>query len=184
MFDKTTIPKLAASLNEGGVAVIPTDTIYGVVTQAANESAVEKIYKLKQRTPSKPFIILIDSFDDVTQFGVELVDTLKDQLSHYWPGPVSIILECKNPHFEYLHRGTQSLAFRFPDNENLRNLIELTGPLVAPSANPEGLSPAKTIKEAEAYFPEGIDMFLEGPTNETPSKIIRILGNDIEVIRG
>lgn len=183
MFDKTTIPKLAASLNEGGVAVIPTDTIYGIVAQAANESAVEKIYKLKQRTPTKPFIILISNLDDIRDFGIQVDETLTEQLNHYWPGPVSIILGCKNPHFGYLHRGTQSLAFRFPDNENLRDLIEHTGPLVAPSANPEGLTPAKTIEEAEAYFPEGVDMFLEGPTNDTPSKIIRISGNNIEVIR-
>jgi L-threonylcarbamoyladenylate synthase len=183
MFDKTTIPSLAATLNEGGVAVIPTDTIYGIVAQARNRSAVEKIYTLKQRTPTKPLIILIHDLHDIEDFGVELTTDLKLQLAQYWPGPVSIILDCNNSQFQYLHRETNSLAFRLPSNKNLQELLKLTGPLVAPSANTEGQPPARTIEEAMSYFPEGVDTFLKGPTNQTPSKIIRISGNSIEIIR-
>lgn len=183
MFDQSTIPTIAASLHAGGVVVLPTDTIYGIVGQALNRDAVQSIYHLKQRTPSKPFIILISDIKDVRQFGVALNETLRTQLQEFWPGPVSIILDCPNPEMEYLHRGTNSLAFRLPAHDTLRQLINQTGPLVAPSANPEGLEPAKDTAEAQAYFPEGVAGFYAGPTSDKPSKIIRITGGQVEVIR-
>ncbi len=166
----------------GNIAVIPTDTIYGVVAQATNPSAVQKIYNVKQRDPAKPFIILISEVDDLKLFGINPNKTVTDLLNSYWPGPVSIILDCPNPQLEYLHRGTNSLAFRLPQNESIRKLIKATGPLAAPSANPEGLPPATNISEAKAYFGDSVDCYIEGDVNAKPSKIIRISSDGKEEI--
>jgi len=170
------------TLKNGGVAVIATDTIYGVVGQALKPETVERIYTIKRRTPTKPFIILVDSADRLRDFGVEMTSQLTHELANVWPGPVSVIVPC-DPKFEYLHRGTGELAFRLPTKPELQARLTETGPLVAPSANPEGLEPAKNVDEATAYFGDEVDAYESGKTTGKPSRIIRIVNDDIEVIR-
>lgn len=95
-----------------------------------------------------------------------------------------MILPCTSKKFEYLHRGTKTLAFRFPKKKSLVNLLEKTGPLVAPSANPQGLPPASTAKEAKAYFGETVDFYISGgKPRKKPSKIVRISGGGLEILR-
>lgn len=171
------------TLSHGGVAVIETDTIYGIVGQALNEQTVESIYALKKRTPTKPFIILISHIDDVTLFGVTLDDDTRERLEGYWPGPVSVILDCPGEQFAYLHRGTYTLAFRLPDKQTLRELIDTTGPLVAPSANPEGLPPADNEEMVKMYFENKINFYNIGQGSGLASRIIKLSDGVEEIIR-
>ncbi|MEX0668561.1 MAG: L-threonylcarbamoyladenylate synthase [Candidatus Saccharimonadales bacterium] len=153
-------------LKNGGVGVAPTDTIYGILTSALNEEAVNRVYEVKGRNTSKPLIILISDINDIASFGISLREDLGkevvDKLEGYWPGPTSIILPCDSDNFKYLTRGTNSLAFRWPKKTDLEDVIKQTGPLVAPSANPEGLEPAKNIKEAREYFGDKVDFYIDG----------------------
>jgi L-threonylcarbamoyladenylate synthase len=154
--------KLVGTLKGGGVVVMPTDTIYGIVGQAEKKDTVEKIYNLKNRQPEKPCIILVHDVSVLTKFSVNLSAEQINILNQYWPGPVSIIVECFNDDLFYLHRGTNTLAFRMPKNENLRLLLTMTGPLIAPSANIEGQNPAEDITQARAYFGDGVDLYIDG----------------------
>lgn len=162
-----------------GVGVLPTDTLYGLVGSALSKKAVEKIYKLRKRNPKKPSIILISSLADLKLFNIRVNNLTMKQLCHFWPGKVSIILPCPTG-FAYLHRGTKTLAFRLPAKKSLVNLIKSTGPLVAPSANPEGLPPAETIKQAKKYFGKKIDFYIDsGKLSGLPSTLIQIKNNKI-----
>jgi L-threonylcarbamoyladenylate synthase len=152
---------LIKGIRDKKIAVIPTDTIYGIVACATNESSVKKVYAIKNRTPDKPFIILIADVADLGIFNVSLPIDLLTQLKDYWPGPSSIILSCDNPKFDYLSRGTKSLAFRLPDDKKLTDFIRKTGPLIAPSANPEGKKPAIDINDAIGYFNDQIDYYVD-----------------------
>jgi L-threonylcarbamoyladenylate synthase len=172
------------SINSGGVGVLATDTLYGIVGKALDEAVVERIYQLKRRHPDKPFIILISDYDDLKLFGIEMNRKLLGELEKYWPGPVSIILPCMSEELSYLHRGTFSLAFRIPDKKSLRQILKSTGPLVAPSANPQGEDPARTISEAKKYFGDEVDFYQAGKVGSTPSKLIRITKGETEVLRG
>ncbi len=176
--------EIARILRQGGVGVLATDTLYGVVGRALDERVVERIYELKSRRPEKPFIILIADFAGLEHFGIKLTEEEKRRLGEFWPGPVSVILPCADDRFAYLHRGTKSLAFRLPDKPELRELLRETGPLVAPSANPEGQPPATSIEEAKRYFADGVDFYLQGETGTRPSRLIRLLDGDIEILRG
>jgi L-threonylcarbamoyladenylate synthase len=167
----------------GDVAVIETDTIYGIVGQALNEKTVENIYTLKKRSPTKPCIILISEISDVEKFGVQVDDQLRARLESYWPGPVSIILDCPGEKFAYLHRGTHTLAFRIPAKQSLIEIINHTGPLVAPSANPEGLPPADSEQMVKTYFQNKINFYNIGQGSGAASRIIRISGDSEQVIR-
>lgn len=176
--------ELTDTLRNGGVAVLLTDTLYGVVGQALNKKTISRIYKIKSRNNNKPLIILISSTDDLKMFGIKTDNELMLNLKKFWPGPVSIILPCEAKKFEYLHRGTKTLAFRLPIKKSLIRILKKTGPLVAPSANPENLPPAQNINEAKKYFGKNVDFYLKGlkPSNKS-SKIIKIINGEIEIIR-
>lgn len=162
-------------LRSGGVGVLPTDTLYGLVASALDVDAVSRVYELKRRSPEKPLIVLVADIDDVEQFGVILSDTLRAQCASYWPGPYSLLLPVIDDTFEYLHRGTAAIAFRIPDDENLRAVLRETGPLVAPSANTEGDRPAATIADARRYFGSDADFYVDaGVLDNQPSTILGI----------
>ncbi|MFA7302223.1 MAG: L-threonylcarbamoyladenylate synthase [Candidatus Paceibacterota bacterium] len=172
-------------LREGKVGVLATDTLYGLVAAAAQEQAVRRVYELKKRTPTKPCIILISSFDDLQAFDIELQPSRRAVLARYWPGPTSIVMPCGPSVPEYLHPGTRTLAFRMPHDAALLTLLSESGPLVAPSANPEGELPARTIEEARRYFGDKIDFYLEGGERVgEPSTLIALTDkNEMTTVR-
>lgn len=159
-------------LRSGAIAVIPTDTIYGLVACADNKTAVQKIYLTKKRNPVKPCIILIDKPSRMLDFGVK--DSWLSSTKQYWPGPYSLIFPTDRSDLYYLDRGTKTLAFRMPNNTSLINLIKKVGPIIAPSANPEGSLPATNIKQAKIYFGSDVNLYIDGGLLEksTPSSII------------
>ena len=169
-------------LMENGMVIMPTDTIYGLVGKALEKSTVERIYNIKKRNPDKPCIILINNIKELEKFSVILSKEQREAIIKYWPGPVSIILDCQDDSFTYLHRGTKTLSFRLPYLESLRNLLMKTGPLIATSANPENFPPAKSIKEAKNYFGDLVDLYIDGGIlGGKHSKLIR-LNNDGSII--
>ncbi len=176
-------------LKTGGIGVLATDTIYGLVGSALDEKAVKRVYKTRKRNPNKPCIILISSIKDLAKFGINLNKETEKILNKVWAGrrATSIILPCSNLKFKYLHRGTNTLAFRLPKNtkrnKNLINLMKKTGPLIAPSANPEGLPPANTITKARAYFVDQVDFYVAGRTTKKPSRLIKIDDCKLVVLR-
>ena len=164
------------------MAVIPTDTIYGIVGQALSLKTVERIYKLRRRNSGKPMVVLISSLDNLNLFGVKLSLNEERTLKHIWPGKVSVVLSCSKK-MRYLHRGTNTIAFRLPRPKWLRNLLVETGPLVAPSANLEGKEPARSILGAKKYFGKRILYLDAGQTTSLPSTLISLKRGKLKVLR-
>ncbi|MEO2154673.1 MAG: L-threonylcarbamoyladenylate synthase [Nanoarchaeota archaeon] len=173
-------------LKKGEVLIIPTDTLFGIITNAFNKEAVEKIYKIKGRDENKPLLLLTDDFNKVRDFLI--VENWHKFFIEEWPAPLTLIFKVKEEFKEklfYLHRGKNKIAVRIPDKKELIEFLkELDFPIVAPSANPQGLKPAKNIDEAYNYFKDKVCYLntkeeLEGKPStiidlsEFPPKIIR-----------
>ena len=171
-------------IKSGGIGVLPTDTLYGIVCSAKNKKSIEQLYELRERNLKKPSIILISDINDLKFFGIKTDEKTRKILSRVWPGQISVILPCEGKKFAHLHRGTQSLAFRLPQKKDLVNLIKKTGPLIAPSANPEGLLPATTAREAKDYFEDCVDFYVAGGKLESlPSTIVAIKNGKLSIKR-
>ncbi|RYF29297.1 MAG: hypothetical protein EOO17_02065 [Chloroflexi bacterium] len=140
VFADATSPELVDMIIDGAVGLLLTDTLYGLVAVSNNRDAVERVYRIKQRTPTKSPIILIG---DISQ----LYDSL--------PGVDSTL----------------------PDDAGLRKLLQQTGPLIAPSANPEGDPPAMTIAKAREYFGDTVDFYVDGGivADDQPSRLYRYI---------
>jgi L-threonylcarbamoyladenylate synthase len=193
------VQAVTEALKRGDVGVLPTDTIYGIVGSALKKNTVQRIYALRKRDLKKPMIILIGDVRDMKKFGVALDARIVRLLKKVWPGKVSVIMPIGSAwrgiggttsrtapliKFKYLHRGTRSLAFRLPKPKWLRALLRKTGPLVAPSANFEGATPARTIAEARKYFGDKVSFYIDiGKLNSKPSTLAKIENGQLTVLR-
>jgi tRNA threonylcarbamoyl adenosine modification protein (Sua5/YciO/YrdC/YwlC family) len=175
-------PKVVTWLNDGSIGVLPTDTIYGVTCTAANPQAVQRLYSLKKRD-KKPGTVIAASIDQLVDLGLKR--RYLKAVEEYWPGPVTIIIPTDNPTLSYLDQGVGSLAVRVVDDPKLVKVLEQTGALLTSSANHPGQDPADTILEAEKYFGDHIDFYVDGGdlSGRAPSTIIRIVDDAIEVLR-
>lgn len=180
---KRVIPDLASQLlREGKVGVIPTDTVYGLVSNANYPEGVEKVYDLKRRDLKKPCIILINEVEEIDNFGISLEKKDREIVESFWPGPVSIVLRAEKAP-EYLTRKTESLAFRVPSDESVRKILEVSGPLIAPSANIEGMLPSVSVSDAYLYFGDRVDFYVDGGERSVlPSRVIKLeKGKEIRI---
>lgn len=167
-------------LQNGAVGIMPTDTVYGLVTIASNPQSVERMYNLKQRE-QKPGTLIAASTDQLLALGVNQSDI--DKVSKWWPNPLSAVLTVTGS--SYLHQGVGTLAMRVVANQQIRELLEQTGPLITSSANQPGEPPSTTIQEAINYFGDSVDFYVDGGEikDVLPSTIIRPSANGIEILR-
>lgn len=178
----TEINEAVAILNQGGVGVLPTDTVYGVVAKATNKQAVERLYALKQRE-RKPGTIVAASVEQLVGLGIAAHDL--EVGTKYWPASLSIILPLVGE-FSYIHQGIGTVAVRVVVDERLRGVLVQTGPLVTSSANHPGKPEAKSVQEARDYFGDKVDFYVDGGdlSGRAASTIIRVGdGGKIEIIR-
>lgn len=174
---------VASQLQEpGAVGVIPTDTVYGVVAQAADKQAVIRLYELKKRE-GKPGTLIAANLKQLEELGLK--HRYLKAVESYWPGAISVVIPAADPALEYLHQSRMSLAVRLPADPKLQKLLEQTGPLITSSANAPGQPPASTIEQAKAYFGDQVDFYIDGGnlSGREPSTLIRIIDDAIEVLR-
>lgn len=173
--------QLAAQIiNAGGVIVVPTDTVYGVACDPFNEDAVAKIYQLKRRPRTKALQILMSSVGDLEKLGLYLPSPLDVLAEKFLPGGYSPIARAKKDsvatRLATLCKADESSeqnkiqaeatqGVRVPDCPELMQILRVTGPLAASSANRSGNESADSVEEAVAAFGDEIPLYLNaGPT--------------------
>ena len=181
MIKRTTSDRAIQILLQGGVGVLPTDTVYGLVARAADPEAVAKLYELKHRE-HKPGTVIAASVEQLVELGID--DSILQSVRLFWPGPLSAVLPVGSG-LAYLHQGLDSLAVRIPDYPQLTELLRATGPLVTSSANQPGSPVAENLNEAEQYFGETVDFYVDGgdQSGRLPSTIVRIKQAELELLR-
>jgi tRNA threonylcarbamoyl adenosine modification protein (Sua5/YciO/YrdC/YwlC family) len=164
------LDEIADVLRAGGVALLPTDTIYGLHATATNEQAVARIRSMKERGDQKPFVIIASSAEQLEKLGA----TIPEALRNIWPAPLTAILAS----------GETTIAARIPDLPWLRALLDRTGPLVSTSANRSGEPPITTPELLANDLLEGLDALLNaGPREGQPSTIVDFTGGEPRMVR-
>ena len=189
----------AQIINEGGVIVVPTDTVYGVACDPFNEAAVAKIYELKRRPRTKALQILMSGVEDLEKLGLYLPSPLDILGKKFLPGGYSPIARAKkgsvasnlatlcktnetdaqnNAQNNAQAEATQGV--RVPDCPELMQILRVTGPLAASSANRSGNESADSVEEAFAAFGNEIPLYLNaGPTrSHVASTVVGADSND------
>lgn len=171
-----------ARLRSGAVGVMPTDTVYGLVARAADRAAVARLYALKHRE-HKPGTVVAASIEQLVALGVP--EHYLRRVEQWWPNSLSVEMPLGSE-LAYLHQDTGRQAYRVVADEQLRAVLEQTGPLATSSANQPGEPSANTAAEAWDYFGDSVDFYVDGGdrSGRPPSTIIRVTPTgDIEIIR-
>ncbi len=181
LFQRLDDPNIAHLLKNGAIAVLPTDTVYGLVCAASDSAAVQRLFKLKERE-AKPGTVLAASVQQLIDLGIRA--RYLQTAAYYWPNPISVIMPCDD-RLAYLHQGKQSLAVRIPDDPLLRGLLKISGPLMTTSANLPGEPVCQTAAEAKTRFGTAVDLYVDAGSlgSRLPSTIIRVHDDGVEVVR-
>ena len=143
--DKNEIKKQAELIKEGKTVIFPTETVYGLGANALDENAVKKIYEAKGRPSDNPLIVHIYNKEEVYNLAKDINEKAETIMEHFWPGPITIILNKKDIVPYKTSGGLETVAIRMPSHSIAREIIKQAGvPIAAPSANISGRpSPTK-----------------------------------------
>jgi L-threonylcarbamoyladenylate synthase len=181
-FNESDTNAIATTLQNGGVVLLPTDTIYGLHGLATSQTAVDKIAAMKGRDAAKPFVVLGESIAQLEEIGITVAPELRNALDAIWPAPLTAILPLSRP--VPASRGAASLAVRVPALDWLRELAARTGPLVSTSANRSGEPPVEEPQQLAHDLRIQLDGLVDaGPRRGEPSAIVDFTGAEPRFIR-
>jgi L-threonylcarbamoyladenylate synthase len=175
----------AAALSRGELALIPTDTVYGVAADAFTPAAVTRLLAAKNRGRSMPVPVLIGEASTLAGL-VATVPPVAHRLAEaFWPGGLTLVVEHAPTLAWDLGDAEGTVAVRLPDDDVARDLLRRTGPLAVSSANRSGRPAATTAAEAQYQLGEHAAVALDGGprADSRPSTIVDCTAPTPRVLR-
>ena len=167
--DSEDIKKVALILRDGGVAAIPTETVYGLAGNALKGQCVRKIYEAKGRPSDNPLIVHISDISQWAPLVKSIPESAMALAEKFWPGPLTIILPKSELIPDEICGGLSTVAVRMPSDEIARAIITECGfPLAAPSANTSGKPSPTCAQHVKEDLDEVIDALI---TYDTAQKL-------------
>jgi L-threonylcarbamoyladenylate synthase len=174
----TGLAEATASLRKGDLAVIPTDTVYGLAADAFSPPAVTDLLTAKGRGRQMPPPVLVGTVRAATALVEDLTEFGKDLMDEFWPGGLTLVMRANRNLVWDLGDTKGTVAVRMPLHELTLELLKQTGPLAVSSANRSGAPPATTAADAEAQLGEAVAVYLDGGpcSGDVPSTIVDLTG--------
>ncbi len=177
------LDKAVRILNEGGVVVFPTDTLYGLGVDPYNTEAVDKVFEIKNRRIDDPISVSVLDAKMLEDMAV-MTPRIKKVIDRFIPGPLTLVLESK----EKFPRGIMKdgkVGFRVPKHPLPIKIIRRFGPVTSTSANLTGRSPPMNAVEVLDQLGEGPDLIFDcGRCHYgQQSTVLDLTGEEVRVIR-
>ena len=181
------ISQAEAILSSGGVVISPTDTVYGILGSAANESAVSKMFALKNRPAQKAFPVFVRDSAMARHYAY-ISDAKAKFLERVWPEPVTVVFNHKEKLPKVLTDRLDTIGLRMPHDPFLAELLKrVDAPLAQTSANISNEPPAENIEQIKHYFEKSKiqpDLVIDrGVLHGKPSTVIDFTGNEPIILR-
>lgn len=171
------IKEAKEKLKEGGIVIFPTETAYGMATDALNHESVEKVYRAKQRPREKGLTTIVDSLETAEEYA-ELSESEKKIVKEFMPGPLTLITEKKEAVPDNLN---EKFVFRISSGKVASKIAEF-GPITATSANISGKETSYSVEDISEELLEKTDYVIDvGELDQSPTSTIIELEDD-EVI--
>lgn len=176
--------EIAEQIKTGAVALVPTDTVYGLAVSPEHPQSIQRLYRLKRRAVSKNLPIMVANREQLDDLGAELnAAALRMLDSRYIPGPVSLVLSLQTKKTPNWLRYRDEIAVRIPNDNFMLKLLRLTGPLLVTSANRSGQPTPATAQQAAEQLEGAPDLIVDlGPRKLVPSTLVncRVMPPKIE----
>jgi len=183
---KRPVTRAAEVLKTGGIVAYPTETVYGLAGDTSNDSAIKRLFRLKQRKADRPILILIPSVNDLNQYTDHIPFVATQLMERFWPGALTLIFKASPLVSPLLTGGKGKIGIRLSSHPVAAALAKEIGrPITSTSANiSRGPSP-RTPDEVVDTFDEGIDLLLDaGPSlGRTPSTVLDVTVDPPQILR-
>jgi L-threonylcarbamoyladenylate synthase len=173
-------------LQQGEVIAFPTDTVYGVACALWNPAAIDKIFRVKERSKDKPIPILIGNHAQIAQVAdlAQVNQTTLRIMQHFWPGALTVILP-KHASIPSNLSPLDTVGVRMPNHETLLSFLEMTGPLAVTSANKSGGENPTSAEEVYQQLGGKIALILDGgrTNSNIPSTVLASKPDGFDILR-
>lgn len=171
-------------LQDGLLAVVPTDTRYAIVADAFQPAATRRLLAAKQRTRRPPLGVVIRSPRQVTGLAEEVPEAAERLMASYWPGPLTIILRASDGLTWELGDTAGTVSLRMPADDLLLSVIAEVGPLACTGANHRGSSVPADVAAAREQLGEDVAVYVDGGELRTAlSTVVDVTRGHAEVLR-
>lgn len=143
--------------------MFPTETLYGLGADARSAAAVERLVAVRGREPEKPILVVAADVAMAQSVVAEFPESARRLAARFWPGPLTLVLPARDGLPAPLTAGSGTVGVRVPGHPVARALAEgLGGPVTAPSANPPGAEPPRTLAAARGHFADRVAVYVDG----------------------
>ena len=180
------IPLAVETLKNGKLVGMPTETVYGLAADAANEEAIKAVFKTKGRPANHPAIVHIHDLNQLNDWAKNIPDIAYRCAEQFWPGPLTMILPKANYVSPLITGGQDSIGIRMPAHPIAQQLLkQFRHAVIAPSANRFGRISPTSAKDVEEELDCAIDVILDGGNCPVgiESTIIDLRDNTINIVR-
>ncbi|MCH8821729.1 threonylcarbamoyl-AMP synthase [Patescibacteria group bacterium] len=178
------VQKAAEIINDGGVVIFPTDTVFGIGCRIGNQKAIERLYRIKERNEGKPTLIMIENIKQGRKYAK--FDKRSLLLAKaFWPGPLTLVLKSKEGVPNMIKGIQNTVGIREPNHKIVQKLISLVGePILAPSANFSRQVPPSKFSKIDKNLIKLVDYVLNFECGgDKPSTIFESLDGTSNFIR-
>ena len=177
------IERVARALLDGDVAVVATDTVYGLLADPRSPAAMARLLELKGRPESVPIAVLIASLAQAEEL-VEVGDEFARLAARHWPGALTLVAPVR-PDADLVAGTGTTLGVRCPDDDFIRSLAHRFGPIAATSANRHGEPPVVDGVAAREVFGGTVEVIVDGGRRGgRASTVVDVTGPEPVVLRG
>ena len=180
------IKQAAELLRAGGIVAYPTETVYGLAADTANESAIKRLFEVKQRKADQAILILIPSVNALNDYAAHVPPLAAHLVKQFWPGDLTLIFKA-SPHVSpLLTGGSGKIGIRLSSHPVAAALArEMGRAITSTSANVSGSPPCRHPVELPDVFGDRVDLVLDaGPSGGgTPSTVLDITTDPPKILR-
>ena len=172
-------------INSSGLVLAPSDTVYGLLGDATNEIAINKVFEAKKRDKNKSLIMLVNSIDMLKEYVSDLSLLEEELIKEFWPGKLTLILKRNDKVNDLMCGGKSTIAVRYPDNKFLLNVLsKVNKALFSTSANISNQDTITNVEKIDDELLKYIDLVVDGgEIKATSSTIVLCEDNDINILR-